>query len=49
MRMRVSRWSYRESVSAAGEGSYTFDRDIEGEHHFASLQLRAEPNGWYGQ
>ena len=37
--------AYRESVSAAGEGSYTFDRDIGGEHHFASLQLRAEPNG----
>jgi elongation factor G len=36
--------AYRESVSAKGEGSFTFDREIGGDHHFASLTLVIQPN-----
>ncbi len=36
--------AYRESVSAKGEGSFTFDREIGGDSHFASLTLAVEPN-----
>ena len=35
--------AYRESVSASGEGSFTFDREIGGENHFASLTLQVAP------
>ncbi len=37
--------AYRESVSAKGEGSFTFERTIGDENHFAALTLRVEPNG----
>ncbi len=36
--------AYRESVSAKGRGHFTFEREIGGENHFASLVLHAEPN-----
>ncbi|HEY5654032.1 MAG TPA: elongation factor G [Pontiella sp.] len=36
--------AYRESVSDKGEGSFTFDRIIGDENHFASLTLAVEPN-----
>ncbi|MEA2069546.1 MAG: elongation factor G, partial [Verrucomicrobiota bacterium] len=35
--------AYRESVSAKGEGSFTFEREIAGENHFASLSLLVAP------
>ncbi|VGO20553.1 elongation factor G [Pontiella sulfatireligans] len=35
--------AYRESVSAKGEGSFTFERDIGGESHFACLNLQVAP------
>ncbi|MCK5676834.1 MAG: elongation factor G, partial [Verrucomicrobia bacterium] len=35
--------AYRESVSAKGEGSFTFEREIAGENHFASLSLQVAP------
>ncbi|WP_372797364.1 elongation factor G [Pontiella sp.] len=37
--------AYRESVSAKGEGSFTFERTIGDESHFAALTLAVEPNG----
>ncbi|MDZ8119619.1 elongation factor G [Pontiella agarivorans] len=37
--------AYRESVSAKGEGSFTFERTIGDENHFAALTLAVEPNG----
>jgi elongation factor G len=36
--------AYRESVSTKGEGTFTFERDIGGDHHFASLTLAIQPN-----
>ena len=36
--------AYRESISKIGEGSFTFDREIGGEKHFANIMLNAEPN-----
>ncbi|QBG47790.1 elongation factor G [Verrucomicrobia bacterium S94] len=36
--------AYRESVSAKGEGSFTFERTIGDENHFAALTLAVEPN-----
>ena len=36
--------AYRESISKKGEGSFTFDREIGGEKHFANIMLNAEPN-----
>ncbi|MDF7823803.1 elongation factor G [Pontiellaceae bacterium B12227] len=36
--------AYRESVSAKGEGSFTFDREIGGDTHFAALTLVVQPN-----
>jgi elongation factor G len=35
--------AYREGVSATGEGSFTFDREIGSEHHLASLTLQVSP------
>jgi elongation factor G len=35
--------AYRESVSSKGEGSFTFEREIGGESHFASLSLQVVP------
>jgi elongation factor G len=35
--------AYRESVSKKGEGSFTFEREIGGENHFASLSLQVSP------
>ncbi|MEE9367653.1 MAG: elongation factor G [Pontiella sp.] len=35
--------AYRESVSKTGTGSFTFERDIGGESHFASLTLQVKP------
>ncbi|MEN7972246.1 MAG: elongation factor G [Verrucomicrobiota bacterium] len=35
--------AYRESVSAKGEGRFTFEREIGGETHFASLTLSVSP------
>jgi elongation factor G len=35
--------AYRESVSGRGEGSFTFERDIGGDHHFAALTLSVAP------
>ena len=35
--------AYRESISKAGTGSFTFDREIGGESHFASLNLAVKP------
>ncbi len=35
--------AYRESVSKAGTGSFTFERDIGGESHYASLSLQVKP------
>jgi len=36
--------AYRESISAKGEGSFTFERSIGDENHFAALTLAVEPN-----
>ena len=36
--------AYRESVSAKGEGSFTFEREIGGDSHFAALTLAVQPN-----
>jgi len=36
--------AYRESVSAKGEGSFTFERTIGDETHFAALTLAVAPN-----
>lgn len=36
--------AYRESVSAKGEGSFTFEREIGGDNHFAALTLAIQPN-----
>ncbi len=36
--------AYREGVSGKGEGSFSFDRDIGNEHHFANLVLQVSPN-----
>ena len=36
--------AYRESVSAKGEGSFTFEREIGGDNHFAALTLAVQPN-----
>ncbi|MDF7807069.1 elongation factor G [Pontiellaceae bacterium B12219] len=36
--------AYRESVSAKGEGAFTFEREIGGDHHFAALTLAVQPN-----
>ncbi|MDH3981594.1 MAG: elongation factor G [Kiritimatiellaceae bacterium] len=36
--------AYRESVSSKGEGSFTFEREIGGDSHFAALTLAIEPN-----
>ncbi len=36
--------AYRESVSAKGEGSFTFEREIGGDNHFAALTLAIAPN-----
>ncbi len=35
--------AYRESISAKGEGSFTFEREIGGENHFAGLTLQVAP------
>ncbi|MEN8261730.1 MAG: elongation factor G, partial [Pseudomonadota bacterium] len=35
--------AYRESVSAKGEGSFTFEREIGGDSHFAALTLSVAP------
>ncbi len=35
--------AYRESVSKKSEGSFTFEREIGGESHFASLTLQVAP------
>ncbi|MEN8254283.1 MAG: elongation factor G [Verrucomicrobiota bacterium] len=35
--------AYRESVSAKGEGRFTFEREIGGENHFAGLALSVAP------
>ena len=35
--------AYRESVSARGEGSFTFEREIGSDHHFAALTLSVAP------
>ena len=35
--------AYRESVSKKGTGSFTFEREIGGESHFASLTLAVQP------
>ncbi len=35
--------AYRESVSAKGEGNFTFEREIGGDHHFAALTLSVAP------
>ncbi len=35
--------AYRESISKTGAGSYTFDREIGGTSHFASLHLQVSP------
>jgi elongation factor G len=32
--------AYREGISAKGQGSFTFDREIGGEHHFANLVVQ---------
>jgi len=37
------RVSYRETVTAIGEGSGSFDRQIGGRRHLASLELKIEP------
>ncbi|MDF7801389.1 elongation factor G [Pontiellaceae bacterium B1224] len=36
--------AYRESVSAKGQGSFTFEREIGGDTHFAALTLAVQPN-----
>jgi elongation factor G len=36
--------AYRESVSAKGEGSFTFERTIGDESHYAALTLAVAPN-----
>ncbi|MEI6892968.1 MAG: elongation factor G [Pontiella sp.] len=36
--------AYRESVSGKGEGSFTFEREIGGDTHFAALTLAVQPN-----
>ena len=35
--------AYRESVLKSGTGSFVFDREIGGTHHFASLHLQVSP------
>jgi len=35
--------AYRESVMKSGAGNFTFDREIGGVHHFASLHLQVSP------
>jgi elongation factor G len=35
--------AYRESVSKKGSASYTFDREIGNDHHFAALTLEVAP------
>jgi elongation factor G len=35
--------AYRETVQKTGTGNFTFDREIGGVHHFASLHLRCHP------
>jgi elongation factor G len=35
--------AYRESVSKAGTGNFTFEREIGGESHYASLTLQVKP------
>jgi len=35
--------AYRESVQKPGAGNFTFDREIGGVHHFASLHLQVSP------
>ncbi len=35
--------AYRESISKPGKGSFTFEREIGGTNHFASLHLHVSP------
>ena len=35
--------AYRESVLSTGKASFTFDREIGGDHHFARLDLEVSP------
>jgi elongation factor G len=35
--------AYRETVQKSGTGNFTFDREIGGIHHFASLHLQVSP------
>ncbi len=35
--------AYREGVRKAGTGGFAFDRELGGEHHFASLDLKVSP------
>ncbi|HRO66117.1 MAG TPA: elongation factor G [Pseudobdellovibrionaceae bacterium] len=35
--------SYRETITAAAQSSYVYEREIAGDQHFASVTLRLEP------